>query len=202
MSEMQKIGLLVATEVVKAVLVVSQVGEAASLAAAAEGLLLRVAWLAVGACLAVGEACLAVEGAYPVGADRQPGQEDPLEVRLGKEASLLWRPVLVVKVVLKVVKVVPVLMAALMAALMAVLVLMVVLTVEPDLTVKLVLAVELVLMALVKSFLVEPFLAAYPFLVEPGLALQEVQSHLWLEQVDSVQGDVRRLVFGFPRRRG
>jgi hypothetical protein len=86
--------------------------------------------------------------------------------------------------------------------LMVVPVLMVVLTIKPDLAVKLVLAVELVLMALVKSFLVEPFLAAYPFLVEPGLALQEVQSHLWLEQVDSVQGDVRHLVFGFPRRRG
>ena len=47
MSRMQKRGLLVTTEAVKAVLVVNQEEEVASLAAA-EGLLLRVAWLVVG----------------------------------------------------------------------------------------------------------------------------------------------------------
>ena len=103
----------------------------------------------------------------------------------------------VVKVVLKVVKVVPVLMAVLIAVpvLVAVLVLMMVLMVV--LAVKLVLAV-----ALVEPFLAETFLVACPFLLEPGLALQEVQSHLWPEQFGSVQEDVRHLVFESPRRRG
>lgn len=88
---MQKRGLLVTTEAVKAVkavLVVNQAEAVASLAAAG-GLLRRVAWLVVGeaclvaeACLVgqaclVGEACLVVKDAYPVGEDRQPEQLDP-----------------------------------------------------------------------------------------------------------------------------
>ena len=56
--------------------------------------------------------------------------------------------------------------------------------------------------ALVEPILAETFLIAYPFLLELGLALQGVQSHLWPEQFGSVQEDVRHLVFEFPRRRG
>jgi hypothetical protein len=79
MSEIHKRGLLVATEVVKAVLMVNQVEEVASLAAA-EGLLLRVAWLVMG------EACLVAEDAYPVEADCQPEHVNSLGVLLGKES--------------------------------------------------------------------------------------------------------------------
>ena len=81
MSEMQKNMLLEAAEVVRAVLMVNQAGEVASLAAA-EGLLPRVA------SLAMGQACPVVGDAYPVGVDRQPEQVDPLGVRPGKESSL------------------------------------------------------------------------------------------------------------------
>lgn len=79
MSRMQKRGLLVTTEAVKAVkavLVVNQAEAVASLAAAG-GLLRRVAWLVVGEACLVAKACLVVKDAYPVGEDRQPEQLDP-----------------------------------------------------------------------------------------------------------------------------
>jgi hypothetical protein len=87
-----------------------------------------------------------------------------------------------------------------------VLALMVVLMTEVVLAVKVVLLMvveELWLLgeaALVDPFRVETLLMAYPFLLGPGLVLQEVQSHLWSEQFGSVQEDVRHQVSGFPYR--